>query len=156
MKRILGLLFILLVKQSFGQIELKYDNDLTIKVYISAFDPNQHTIDSCTNQALYYCTIDNAPWFGCDAGFELPKYQLDSLIFSTKHSEVALDVSSMFNPTYNGIIDKSRFEIITYRDGYEIKGLFSEGDGKYWASWMIVNGKQIRTHLDSGDDKYFK
>jgi hypothetical protein len=157
MKSILTILLILFVNQSIGQIELQFDNDLTLKVYISKFDPKLHKIDSCKNgQALYYCTIDNAPWFGCDAGLELPKFQLDSLIFSNKNINVSLDVSSMYNPTFSGTIDNRHFEIIKYRDAYEIKGWFSDGAGTYCARWMIMNGKQIRTLLSTNEDECFK
>lgn len=157
MKGALTIILILIVRQSIGQIELLFEKDQTLKVYISEFDPKQHTIDSCTNsQILFYCTIDNAPWFGCDAGLELPIYQLDSLIFLNNNQEISLDVSSMYNPTYSGTIDNRHFEIITYRDAYEIKGWFSDGAGTYCARWMIMNGKSIRTLLSTDEDECFK
>jgi len=156
MKETLSILLILIVQNSVGQIKLQFENDLTLEVYMSEFDPNLHSIDSCWNgQRLYYCNIDHSPWFGCDIGLELPKFQLDSLIFSNSNVYVSLDVSSMYNPTFSGTIDKRHFEIRTYADEFEIRGWFSDGAGTYCARWIIRNGQQIRTLLSTDEEECF-
>lgn len=156
MRKTFMILILLIVRNSNGQVKLQFENEITLEVYISEFDSRNHKIDSCRNgQGFYYCNIDDSPWFGCDKGLELPIYQLDSLIFSNANVHVRLEVSSMYNPTFSGTIDKRHFEIINYMDENVLSGWFSDGAGTYCSRWVIRNGKQIRTLLSTDEEECF-
>lgn len=155
MKKLLFILFCVLAVSSRAQSELRYENNLELKAYISEFNPRMHVIDTCISGVIQYYCIDATPWFGSDLNLELPNYQLDSLLFSNGDFQVSLDVTSMYNPTYSGTIDKRHFEIIANGDTYTIRGWFSDGAGTYCARWLVRSGKQLRMLLSNDEAECF-
>lgn len=156
MKKILNIFLIMICVQSIAQVELHFENDVVLEVYISEFDANKHQIEKCEFSGIeYYCLIDKSPWFGSDIGMDLPKYQLDSIVFKYEDLKILLDVSGMFNPTFSGTIDERHFNIKTNGESFVINGWFSDGAGTYCSRWLLRNNSQIRTLLSNDEGECF-
>lgn len=156
MKIIFNIIAIFICTQSTAQVELKFENDIKLKVYISEFDATKHQVDICQDNGVeYYCLIDKSPWFGMDIGMNPPKYQLDSIIFENHKLTTSLDVSGMYNPTFSGTIDKRHFNIASSGESYIINGWFSDGAGTYCARWLLRSNSQIRTLLSNDEGECF-
>ncbi len=120
------------------------------------FNVSEHKIDTCDTGLgwLTICRIDGKPWFGCDAGLDLPKYELSSLILEIENRSIELNVSQMYEPAYMGILQKDHFRISKTKDGLILDGHFSDGAGTYRAQWKIRNGNSKRTLLTKEESEF--
>ncbi len=127
---------------------LQFDNGIDLQITIVDFKAENHRIDTCLmkNQP-YICTIDELNWYGMDLGMELPKYELKEVVVLFEGNTISLDVTQMYNPTFNEARLKRQFEVNIENGQIEINAWFSDGAGTYCAKWTIKNGSSKREIL---------
>jgi hypothetical protein len=137
--------------------EIQLIGDVKLISIAKVFTASEHKLDTCDTGLgwLNICRIDGKPWFGGDAGLDLPKYQLSSLILEFKNKSIKLDVSQMFEPAYNGILQRDQLKITKTRDGFVLDAYFSDGAGTYVAQWKIKNGISNRTVLTKDESQFW-
>lgn len=129
-------------------IKLLHDVELTGRVM--DFDTLQHSIQRCRSDHGwdFICTIDGRPFFGLDAGNDLPRNEFVFLYLTLDGQRVDLDVSGMFNPCWDGVIAQGMFDWHFIEKGYLLRGYFSDGAGSYIAEWTITVGSSMRTQIE--------
>ncbi len=78
---------------------------------------------------------------------ELPRNQLMNLTLFINSEKVVLDVSGLFNPSWENEIKKDQFTFEKAEVGYNLTGYFSDGAGAYSVNWLIIKGASIRTKI---------
>jgi hypothetical protein len=61
----------------------------------------------------------------------------------------------MYNPAYEGRLQKDQFKLTKTKNGYTLDGYFSDGAGTYVAKWEIKNGKSKRTILSKDESDFW-
>ena len=124
---------------------------------IEKFIPRQHRYDTCTTQFNWkmICLIDGKIWFGTDDGMGLPKYKLKSLTLTINGRKIPLDVTGMYNPSFDGYLSKRQIELVKDNAGYLLYGFFSDGAGTYTAHWRIVKNKSMRLKISRDERDFF-
>jgi hypothetical protein len=141
-------------KTNSGHIELA--SEIRLDWSIKDFNKELHKIEFCESiDAKYICKIDNEDWFGSDFKMDYPKNKLENLTVKINECYVKLDVSKMFNPNYDGKLNKNQFKLIKQNDIYILYGFFSDGAGTYTTNWKIKDCKSKRSEL-SQDEKDFE
>ena len=135
---------------------ISFENNFKLHWTIKAFKEKEHQIKICKTdfEAKYICAIDNAIWYGSDIGLNKPKNQLTNLVLEIGKNKIILDVSSMFNPNFNGKLSKHQFKIENEGNQYVLYGFFSDGAGTYTAHWRIIDNISIREVI-SNSEEYF-
>ncbi|MBK9765460.1 MAG: hypothetical protein IPO87_19555 [Flavobacteriales bacterium] len=140
---------LMLVMSSAGQtIDLGYDIKLTGEVV--PFDSTAHAVTHCKVldwQDDPICLIDGQPYFGSDLDYRMPRNHFRSLMIEISGKRTALDVTGMFNVSWDLSIHDGQFEIKPCEGGHILTGGFSDGAGVYTVTWKIVAGGAIRTEL---------
>lgn len=153
MTTLILLLFLLLsslqlfAQKSISKVELA--NQVFLTAQIENFDKSKHIYDTCDTGLRWksICLIDKQIWFGSDAGMELPRNQLMNLTLFINGEKVVLDVSGLFNPSWENEIKKDQFTFEKAEVGYNLTGYFSDGAGAYSVNWLIIKGASIRTKI---------
>jgi hypothetical protein len=141
-------------KVNSGQIDL--NNNIHLSWSIKEFDKKFHKIEYCESiDAKYICKIDDKDWYGSDFKMDLPKNELESLTINIDKCSINLNVSEMFNPNYNGELNKNQFKLEKQKRIYILYGFFSDGSGTYTTKWIIKDCKSERSKL-SNDEKDFE
>ncbi len=136
-----------------GKIELA--RNTFVHWTISTFKEKEHTIGICkTNDDSYICTIDGRPWYGSDAGMDMPRNQLVKLELELSGKKITLETVNMFNPSFDGSLGTEQFKLENEGHDYRLYAFFSDGAGTYMAEWKVVEGTSVR-ELISNDEKYF-
>jgi hypothetical protein len=132
------------------------ESNISLIGIIEPFQINNHTFDTCDTGLGWksICLIDHAIWFGCDAGMELPKYQLVKLSIKIENKVIGLDVLGMFNPNFTNKLKKEQFKLEKAEVGYLLNGWFSDGAGGYTAQWKIIKGKSFRTKITNDEHDF--
>lgn len=144
------LAIVLLGSSSHGQtIDLGEDRSITGQVV--PFDTSAHVITRC--KVLDWkenpiCLIDGKPIFGTDLNYLAPRSQLTELVLHLAGHQVSLDVSCMYNPSYEAAIADGQFDLEPAEGGFKLTGRFSDGAGSYQADWFIINGSAVRTRIE--------
>lgn len=139
-----------------GKIDLT--DQINLRWTIKDFNSKNHKIEYCENEfqnAKYICKIDGKVWYGSDFRMDLPKNELKNLAIYIDGKYVKLDVSKMFNPNFNGNLNKEQFKIEKFPNYYILYGFFSDGAGTYTTKWKIENKKSFRYKI-SNDEEDFK
>lgn len=129
-------------------VRLLQDVELTGRVV--DLDSTQHSIQRCRSEHGwdFICTIDGRPFFGMDTGNEPPRNEFVFLYLTLAGQRIDLDVSGMFNPCWDGVIDQGMFDWQFIESGYLLRGYFSDGAGSYIAEWTIIGGSSMRTRIE--------
>ena len=129
-------------------IEGSYDNGVTLTMTIDPFDAKSHKIKMCGD---YVCLIDGKPFYGSDG--TVPTHVLSRLVLAKKGNQIALDVSSMYDPMVNNETMKIHMSVQPYgADTYKVRGHFSDGAGAYLCQWLVVGEGSIRTHIGNAEE----
>jgi hypothetical protein len=120
-----------------------------LRLETRSFDSTQRKIHRCTIVDWEgVCLIDGRPVFGTD--WELPTSELVAATVVLEGTEVALDVSCMFDPW----ADQPRTEQFLLEEaegGYGVRGHLSDGAGSYDVEWFVIQGASVRTKLVKGE-----
>jgi hypothetical protein len=138
----------------FGEIhKVELDSAITLTGEIVEFDKSAHTYDSCDTGVGWnaICLINGKPWFGGDAGLDLPRNKMKSLELNLYGQNIKLDVSGMYNPSFGNKLKLRQFEIQKEEMGYYLFGHFSDGAGSYMCQWKIVKGGSIRLKISNDE-----
>lgn len=151
------LIFFLGGKIGFAQnsiSKVEVGEKIIVSANIVSFDSAKHTYDMCDTGLGWkaICLIDGKPWFGSDAGRDLPRNQIKRMSINIQEQEIQLDVSGMFNPNYENQLRKEQFKIKKTETGYLLSAYFSDGAGTYVAEWLIVKGTSVRTKISSEEN----
>jgi hypothetical protein len=123
-----------------------FGHGVTFELKSKAFEVSKHKLGWCgSGESKFVCTIDGRPFFGSAGG--VPFAQLDSAVFRHGSHVVHLDVSCMFDPWTNGT--NSGLSLSKTTEGYKVKGEFSDGEGGYYAEWLVIGDASLRTVLSS-------
>jgi hypothetical protein len=136
--------------------EIQLTKDIKLICCAKIFNVLEHKIDTCNTGLgwLDICKIDGKPWFGCDAGLDLPDYELSRLSLEIASKFIKLDVSQMYNPAFKGILQRCQFKLSKIHEGYILYGYFSDGAGYYEAQWEIKKGNSKRTVLSKNESDF--
>jgi hypothetical protein len=131
--------------------------ELTPSISLTAtmidFEPSAHHYDTCDTRLGWttICLIDGEPWFGCNKGMDLPQKQLTQLALTIRGQKTELDVSGMYNPTFDTHISPNQFKIKQTSNEYTLYGFFSDGAGSYTCKWLIINGASVRCLISANE-----
>lgn len=148
------LLMLCLAASSARAQTIDLGNGIALTGKVIPFDSTKHTISRCKKFNWNYepvCLIDGKPYFGHDLGPELPRMELTSLRVTIRGKPVTLDISGMFNPSWNVELRPDQFKARTAEGGHQVVGLFSDGAGTYVAVWKIIAGGSIRSVLSNDE-----
>ena len=146
-----------------------YGNGITLTITIQPFDAKAHVIKKCGKEECILapppgngyegcfesvCLIDGKPGNGKDG--KIPQYEVKSLIFEKNGKQVALDVSSMYDPGGIGNYNiKQYVNVLPWgKDGHQVIGYFGEGEYMYVCQWLVMLDGSIRTHIDGPGGVY--
>lgn len=128
-----------------------YDNGVTLTLTTEPFDAKAHVIKKCGESI---CLIDGKPFYGSDG--TMPTTVVSRLVFERKGKQVALDVSSMYNPAINSESMKWSFSVESGDDSgssfARITGYFSDGAGAYLCQWLVIQDGSIRNHISNSEE----
>jgi hypothetical protein len=130
------------------------DSAITIIGKVISFDSTKHILERCHfSNRTTLCLIDGKQFFGTeiDRDNEPPRNHLKSLQIIFRGQVVDLDVSGMYNPSYENRIYKDQFQVDDYFSSIVLRANFSDGGASYQASWRIIKGTSIRTMLNWSD-----
>jgi len=132
-----------------------YQN-VTLEYASEKFIPENHKIETCKSEFGYkfICKIDGKIWFGGDIGMENPRNQLTKLVLKINSITVDLDISNMFNPSYDGGLSKKHFLFKKEGEFYKLYSFFSDGAGTYTVHWKILGNSSVREVI-SGNERFF-
>ncbi len=137
-------------------LRLKLAPDIYLSGSVGEFNPFRHKIDTCIEgDEKYICRIDGNEVFGIDRGLDLPTTELFSLKIQINGKRIPLDISGMFNPSFDVSLSTGEFKLEKVRDVYFLQSYFSDGAGTYIAKWKISNHESKRI-LISNDEKHFQ
>lgn len=160
MKHIFKIIFFLfIITESYAQTqsgEITLEKNISLSWTTKVFKETEHKIEVSKTEFgdNYICKIDGKPWFGSDFGMEKPRNQLTKLTLKINGKETELDVTNMFNPSFEGILSERQFSLKKEGEFYKLYSFFSDGAGTYTVHWKIVNGSSIREVI-SNDGKFF-
>ena len=160
MKTLINILLIVIITGQINAQKTTSTIEMGKQIYltgtIETFDSSKHTFDICDTGLGWksICLIDDNPWFGCDAGMDIPKNQLTKLILTIKGEKIDLDVSGMFNPNWNNELRNNQFKLDSAEVGYYLTGMFSDGAGTYTAKWIIIKDKGLRTKISNDETDF--
>jgi len=160
MKHLFKILFFLfIIAESYSQTqsgEIALGKNISLLWTTIVFKQTEHKIEVSKTEFgdNYICKIDGKPWFGSDFGIEKPRNQLIKLTFKINGKETELDVTNMFNPSFEGILSEHQFLLKKEVGFYRLYSFFSDGAGTYTVHWKIVNESSVREVISS-DERYF-
>jgi hypothetical protein len=130
-------------------VSLKWTNEV--------FKSSKHNIEYCfeNSKDKFICKIDGKPWFGSDQGLEMPRNQLIKLVLKMGSDLIDLDVSNMFNASFDGALSANQFLLKKEGAFYKLYGFFSDGAGTYTVHWRIINKSSVREVI-SNDESFFE
>jgi len=127
-----------------------FGGGVTLRLTAKPFIANKHKLGWCDGDGYkYVCTIDGQPFFGT-AG-QPPVSQLDSAVFKYGSHTVHLDVSCMYDPWTKD--NNTRLKMRKTTEGYRVSAELSDGDGGYYAEWLVIGDGSIRTTLGSTSEE---
>lgn len=137
--------------------ELILGKGISLKWIVEKFIPEKHKIETCETDSKdkFICKIDEKLWLGSDQGMELPRNQLTKLALNINSNSIELDVSNIFNASYDGELSINQFLIKKEGSFYKLYSYFSDGAGTYTVHWKILNNTSIREVI-SNDESYFE
>lgn len=144
---------LLLALPSVGQT-VDLGNDIKLTGEVVPFDSTAHTVTRCKLLDWQHdpiCLIDSQPYFGSDLDYRMPRNHFRSLVIEISGKRTVLDVTGMFNVSWDLSIHDGQFEIKPDEGGHILTGEFSDGAGVYTATWKIVTGGAIRTELKQAE-----
>ena len=142
-------LFMFSVTCNANQLENnKYLDGITLTITNKPFDSKTHKIDRCEGSP---CMIDGVIFYGGEG--DLPKTEVESLIFSQNGKKIYLDVSAIYD---TGVTNKNIKQHISVEswlgpNSYRVVGYFG-GDKKnkiepFIALWLVLPNGSVRNYI---------
>jgi len=153
---IIILSFISLVKAQEKNGEIALSKNVVLEWKTEKFIPEKHKIETCKTEFgdKYICKIDGELWLGSDNGMENPRNQLTKLSLKINSQSIKLDVSNIFNASFDGELSNRRFSFKKEGEFYRLYSFFSDGAGAYTVIWKVLDNRSIREVI-SNDERYF-
>lgn len=153
MNRSVFLMFCLIASSARSQT-IDLGNGIRLTGQVAAFDSTKYAITRC--KVLNWkpdpiCLIDGQPCFGSDLDYRMPRNHFRSLRIEINGKQTELEVTGMFNVSWDLSIHDGQFEIKPCEGGHLLTGHFSDGAGVYVAVWKIMAGGAIRIKLEEAE-----
>ena len=146
-------------EHSIGQIisTVKIADNVYVTAEIDEFKLAEHSIDTCAEGIgnKYICRIDGKMWFGGGQELDIPRNKFYKLKLSYGNTHLRLDISDMYNSSYEGLIYKDQFKWRSEGNIYFLNAAFSDGAAAYSVQWRIEKGKSVRTYIESDMAEFF-
>lgn len=119
-----------------------YPDRITLTITNKPFNVKSHKILNCPTKP---CIVDGKIFYGGNG--ELPKMEVESLVFSKGGKKVYLDVSSIFDTGVTNENIKKHISVEPWSGAYRVVGYFGGGDEPYIAHWLVMSDGSVRNHL---------
>lgn len=121
-----------------------YQDGITLTITNKPFDKKIHKIQNCGKTP---CIIDGKFFYGGDGN--IPKTEVESLVFSKNGKTVKLDVSSMYDTGVNNENIKKHISVEPWLGGrsYRVVGYFGDGEEPYIVHWLVLPDGSVRNHI---------
>lgn len=126
-----------------------YMDGITLTITNKPFDSSAHKVVFCSERSddpPKPCIIDGKGFYGGNG--ELPKTEVESLIFSQNGKKIYLDTSSIFDTGVSNSNIKKHISVEPWSGAYRVVAYFGEVQEPYIVHWLVMpKGGAVRNHL---------